>query len=425
MSYCHLLSVGIDFNLGFGPQPGNLIRNRYNNASCNTGTCTPPSCTALTEPLGGATNVDINSILYWASSEGSNGYYLTIGTTPGSGNILNNADVGLVTSYDPATFPYNSPIYVKIVPYNNLGTAIGCTEQSFTTEPNVPPTCTHLTSPLNGANNVHLTAILHWAHSVGNQTGYKLTVGTTPNGGQIANMLNVGNVNFWDPPGFLPFSSTIYVKITPYGANGDVSGCVTESFITETPLNGDFCSMAINLPCGASISGNTTNAYSDPEAITCVTNIEAPGIWYTFVGDGQNTVLSVCSQYNYDTQLNAYTGSCTSLSCLTGNDDYCNTGSMITFPTINGTTYYILVQGWGGNTGSYTLTRTCYAGPFYCQSQGNNCTQEWLKTVTVGSFTKQSGATNYSDYTSTIITLSRGGTYSVQLTPSIHTKRTK
>ncbi len=35
MSYCHLVNgVGIDFNLGFGTQPGNLIRNRVANASC-------------------------------------------------------------------------------------------------------------------------------------------------------------------------------------------------------------------------------------------------------------------------------------------------------------------------------------------------------------------------------------------------------
>ncbi|MCG8458857.1 MAG: M12 family metallo-peptidase [Holophagales bacterium] len=34
MSYCHLASVGINFNKGFGPQPGNLIRNRVSNASC-------------------------------------------------------------------------------------------------------------------------------------------------------------------------------------------------------------------------------------------------------------------------------------------------------------------------------------------------------------------------------------------------------
>lgn len=40
MSYCHLLNgVGIDFNLGFGQQPGDRIRTEINNAPCLT-TCT-------------------------------------------------------------------------------------------------------------------------------------------------------------------------------------------------------------------------------------------------------------------------------------------------------------------------------------------------------------------------------------------------
>ncbi|MEM6319170.1 MAG: zinc-dependent metalloprotease [Bacteroidota bacterium] len=43
MSYCHLTSCGIDFNNGFGQQPGNLIRNRYNNASCVL-SCAAPTC---------------------------------------------------------------------------------------------------------------------------------------------------------------------------------------------------------------------------------------------------------------------------------------------------------------------------------------------------------------------------------------------
>ena len=38
MSYCHLNPVGINFSLGFGPQPGNVIRNAFNGASC-LGTC--------------------------------------------------------------------------------------------------------------------------------------------------------------------------------------------------------------------------------------------------------------------------------------------------------------------------------------------------------------------------------------------------
>ena len=38
MSYCHL-TTGIDFNQGFGPQPGNVIRNTVANASCLNSGC--------------------------------------------------------------------------------------------------------------------------------------------------------------------------------------------------------------------------------------------------------------------------------------------------------------------------------------------------------------------------------------------------
>jgi hypothetical protein len=34
MSYCHLTGVGINFATGFGPQPGNVIRSQYSNATC-------------------------------------------------------------------------------------------------------------------------------------------------------------------------------------------------------------------------------------------------------------------------------------------------------------------------------------------------------------------------------------------------------
>ena len=42
MSYCHLQSTGINFTKGFGPQPGNVIRNRFNTVSC-LGTCGGPT----------------------------------------------------------------------------------------------------------------------------------------------------------------------------------------------------------------------------------------------------------------------------------------------------------------------------------------------------------------------------------------------
>ena len=41
MSYCHLNSVGVNFAQGFGSQPGNVIRNAFNGASC-LGACGGP-----------------------------------------------------------------------------------------------------------------------------------------------------------------------------------------------------------------------------------------------------------------------------------------------------------------------------------------------------------------------------------------------
>jgi Metallo-peptidase family M12 len=39
MSYCHLVSAGKNFTLGFGPQPGSLIRNRITSAPCIVAGC--------------------------------------------------------------------------------------------------------------------------------------------------------------------------------------------------------------------------------------------------------------------------------------------------------------------------------------------------------------------------------------------------
>jgi len=45
MSYCHLTSAGINLNNGFGPQPGNLIRNTVYNADCLVPSNGGPTCT--------------------------------------------------------------------------------------------------------------------------------------------------------------------------------------------------------------------------------------------------------------------------------------------------------------------------------------------------------------------------------------------
>lgn len=96
-----------------------------------------PNCNAfLTNPLNGATDVNENEDLAWtAASVLVDGYVLSIGTTPGGTDVVDNLDIGDVLTYDPGTLDFEQTYYVTIVPYNSNGSATGCVEESFTIRP--------------------------------------------------------------------------------------------------------------------------------------------------------------------------------------------------------------------------------------------------------------------------------------------------
>ena len=87
MSYCHLSgNPGINFNNGFGPQPGSTIRSRFNAASC-LGTCDTGggggSCTTYTGTLSGTGSAAIqpNGTYYQSTTSGAH-----TGTLSGPGS---------------------------------------------------------------------------------------------------------------------------------------------------------------------------------------------------------------------------------------------------------------------------------------------------------------------------------------------------
>jgi len=82
MSYCHLTSVGINLSLGFGTQPGDLIRSRVDNASCLS------ACGPLSVSITASSN---------ESCAGSNDGSATASATGGSGSYSyswSNGDTG-------------------------------------------------------------------------------------------------------------------------------------------------------------------------------------------------------------------------------------------------------------------------------------------------------------------------------------------
>ncbi len=100
-----------------------------------------------------------------------------------------------------------------------------------------PPNCDSvLTNPINGATDVNESEVLTWSPATNFPIGYKITIGSTSGGTDVANNIDVGNTLTLDP-GTLAFATTYYVTITPYGSSGDATGCVEESFTTRDDPN--------------------------------------------------------------------------------------------------------------------------------------------------------------------------------------------
>ncbi|HIC30492.1 MAG TPA: T9SS type A sorting domain-containing protein [Flavobacteriaceae bacterium] len=120
-----------------------------------------------------------------------------------------------------------------------------------------PPSCTTLSSPLNGVTDASVSGDISWNAASGAATDYLLQVGTTSGGSEVFSG-QVGNVTTYNV-GALSESTTYYVTITPSNSNGVATGCAEESFTTLTPLPGDFISNPIAiLPSEEGIACNTT-----------------------------------------------------------------------------------------------------------------------------------------------------------------------
>lgn len=91
---------------------------------------TPPTCTTITVPTNGATNVPANVALKWDAISGAEGYKLYLGTTSGGTQVLNGTVV-TTNTYSPS-LTAGVVYYLKVVPYNAAGDATGCSEISFT-----------------------------------------------------------------------------------------------------------------------------------------------------------------------------------------------------------------------------------------------------------------------------------------------------
>lgn len=189
---------------------------------------TPP-CTQLVYPTAGSNQVPVDTTLYWSSANTALGYRLLIGSCLGCNDILDTLDVGLVTQYPVSNLPYDTHVFVQILPYNSHGETDSCLAESFYTLPEPPP-CTSLTSPSNGSIQVNVTASISWG-AVPAADGYLLDIGTCETCNDIGFHIDVSTDTIYSV-GFLPDTSWIFVRVSPYNIGGSSIGCIVDSFYT-------------------------------------------------------------------------------------------------------------------------------------------------------------------------------------------------
>ncbi|NND26607.1 MAG: fibronectin type III domain-containing protein [Flavobacteriaceae bacterium] len=218
-----------------------------------------------------------------------------------------------------------------------------------------PPTLTATTAITSNS------ATINWnAATPVPSTGYEYVVSTVnvaPGGAGTATTALTANV------GGLAPSTTYYVFVRSDCGSGNFSSwSPSGTFTTAGTVANDLCANATALPCGTTNLAGTTIGTSDI-ATSNGCSIGNYGVWYTFVGDGDQTTITVDAAPGYDHEMAVVSGNCGTLTNITCEDSALSGGiESYTFITVNATTYYVYIAHYAnGNTttGDFTISRSC------------------------------------------------------------------
>ncbi len=300
MSYCHLVSVGINFNLGFGPQPTAVLLSTVENATCLS------PCGNGNDECVDAFPIMCGQIIQGSTIDMNPDIAPVCGTDDGSGGGVWYTFEGNGANVELTTCSANTNFNTKLRVYDGSCSALNC------------------------------------------------ITGNDDDLGCASSTLN-STVNFASVNG-----TTYYILVHGFGdEEGDFELAMTCTF------DNNECLGALPIDCGQVVSGSTVNASNDVAPFCGTSDGTGGGLWYSFIGDGSCVTLSTCNPgTNYDTKLRVYTGSCDDLICEAGDDDDPGCGlsslrSTVTFVSMDGTEYFVLVHGFGSSEGLFELSMTC------------------------------------------------------------------
>jgi Zn-dependent metalloprotease/chitodextrinase len=154
--------------------------------------------------------------------------------------------------------------------------------------------------------------------------------------------------------------------------------------------NGPFCYWFYLISAGGSGTNDNNDAYN-----------------VTAIGIDKAEQITFRIENNYMTSTSNYTNART--FAIQAAIDLYGAGSQEEISVTNAMYAVGVGDAYGGTTPTPSAS--------YCESKGSDFSYEWIASVEIGSFTKTSAGTAYSDYTSSVIDVNAGDTYNVTLTP--------
>lgn len=368
-------------------------------------TTVPLACPSVLAPSAAQTGIPLRATFSWSAISGVSGYRISLGTSPGATDVLNNFDVGNVTTYTLTAAQQLNPTtkyYYTITAYSGSTTSSGCSERNFTTTVAAP-----LNDDCSGAITVTVNPDLSCAAAAaGNTQGatqslaaapcsgspdddvwFKFTAASSSHVISLSNIVSTGSTTGISNMYFQVLSGTCgnqtsllcsdddinlvsgltpgqtyYVRVYTYSsiatANASFTICVGTP---PAPPANDNCADAVNVTvnpdmnCGTAVSGTTAGATSSGVALGTCTGVADDDVWYKFTATAANhtfrlnNIVSAGNASSTSLYAQVFSGACgtlTSVRCITSNSTF----SLLSGLT-PGQTYYVRVYNSNTNSG--------------------------------------------------------------------------